>query len=145
MDRVATKVRFLPSNLYPIDARQRSNILEALLFFIPDGITQGRPCAYEAGLLYRILQNMSHPSDHVVVTHGLHCEQCPSDMRVYFDIRLQSREYMPDQTIHVYVEVVHVPILQNTPIPGVGIMNNGTIVLHPCSHQPRLRVLYFSI
>jgi hypothetical protein len=145
MDLVAKKVRFFPCNRYQIDASQRSYILDALSFFIPSDIALGRPCAYEADLLYRILRNMAHPSDHVVVTHGLHHEQCPSGMRIYFDIKLESRDYTPDQTIHAYVEVVHVPILQNAPIPGVAIMNDGTIVLNQCSYRPRLRILDFSI
>ena len=144
MDLVAEKVRFLPSNLHAIDARQRSYILDALMF-IPSGVSRGRQCAYEAHLLCSILRNMGHPSDHVVVTHGLHHEQCPSGMRLYFDIKLVSKNYPADQTIHVYVDVVHIPIMQNTSIPGVEIMHNAAIVLHRCSYEPQLRVLYFSI
>ena len=145
MDLVSNKVRFSPSDRYPIDARQRSCILEALCFFHGNGVNVRGQCAYESGLLNRILRNMEHSSDHVVVTHGLHFEACLGGMRLYFDVKINSKSYPSDRTIHVYVEVIHVPIMFNAPIPGMMILDNGTVALDQYSHQPRLRVVEFSM
>jgi len=137
-----TNIRFAPSSRYPNDYEQREHIVHALLN-MPSVHVQ-RAYQYEYQELRRILQSRSHPDDHVVVTSGLHEEYGSNGIRLHFDVALQSRHYTHSRICHVYVDVFHEPHMKNTHIAGVERTPNGSVVLHPCSYQPRLRILDFT-
>ena len=132
------RVRFDESNQFKLDAEQRDYIMSALKS-IQGGLRTHSQYEYE--LMHSILSGATHHLDRIVVTNGLHYEYSESGLRIHFDIKIESRNYDPTRILHVYVVVNYSPVLYNFNLPGVSIVQNGSVMLHELAFKPQLEIM----